>query len=155
MVKKFLISEGPKKCFLAQKKFFRTLRNRNFFDHVLNSSKNYDFFHFSKLRRFFSLKDAIVDLKCKTKKLDIALYFYYQKILRVYNVSVRRNLIFRSGGRKFLMSILWRKKIWQYRFFYFSHNGHNFSEILIFSWDITKRNAYIQCVRRQKSFCDF
>ena len=64
------------------------------------------FFHFSKVRRFFSLKEAILDPKCKTKKLYIALNFHYQKSLGLYDVSVMRNLIFRSDGGKCLMSTL-------------------------------------------------
>ena len=38
------------------------------------------FVHFSKVRQFFSLKEAIVDPKGKTKKLNIALNFHNQKV---------------------------------------------------------------------------
>ena len=77
------------------------------------------FFHFSKVRRFFSLKEAILDPKCKTKKLNIALNFHYQKSLHLYDVPVRRNSIFRAEGRKFSMSVLWRKNLTISIFFIF------------------------------------
>ena len=60
-----------------------------------------------------------MDPKCKTKKLNIALNFHNQKSLRRYDDSVRRNLIFRSVGGKFLMSILWRKNLTISIFFIF------------------------------------
>ena len=55
------------------------------------------FFHFSKVRHFFSLKEAILDPKCKTKKLDYALN------LRLYDVPVRRNSIFRAEGHCWIL----------------------------------------------------
>ena len=112
------------------------------------------FFHFSKVRRFFSLKEAILDPKCKTKKLNIALNFHYQKSLRLYDVPVRRNSIFRAEGRKFSMSILWRK-IWQYRFFYFPRHGPNFSAIFIFSFAINKERPIFNVVESWKVFLTF
>ena len=62
---------------------------------------------------------TILDPKCITKKLDIALNFHYQKSLRLYDVPVRRNSIFRAEGRKFSMSVLWRKKLDNIDFFIF------------------------------------
>ena len=59
-----------------------------------------------------------MDPKCKTKKLNIALNFHNQKSLRRYDDSVRRNLIFCSGGRKF----------GQYEYFYFPRYGPNFCQ---------------------------
>ena len=110
------------------------------------------FFHFSKVRRFFSLKEAILDPKCKTKKLNIALNFHYQKSLRLYDVPVRRNSIFRAEGRKFSMSVLWRKKFDNIDFFYFPRHGPNFSAILIFSFDITKRLPIFNVCESRKFF---
>ena len=69
------------------------------------------FFNFSKVRRFFSLKEAILDLKCNTKKLKIALNFHYQKSLCLYDVSVRRNLIFLTEVEDFLLQFC--KLNWQ------------------------------------------
>ena len=96
------------------------------------------FFHSSKVRRFFSLKKAILDPKCKTKKLDIAFNFDNQKSLRLYDVSVKRNSIFRSEGRKFLTSILWSKSL-SLSILYVPRHGPNFSAILNFSFDITQK----------------
>ena len=112
------------------------------------------FVHFSKVRRFFSLKEAIVDPKCKTKKLNIALNFHNQKSLRRYDDSVRRNLIFRSVGGKFLMSILWRKNL-TISIFLFSSPRTQFFVIFDFLFWYHSIIVYIWCVWKLKTFRDF
>ena len=133
------------------------------------------FFLFSKVRRFFSLKEAISDpkcktkklhiafnflkgwrffslkeAKCKTKKLNIALNFHNQKSLRRYDDSVRRNLIFCRGGRKFFMSILWRKKL-TISISLFSSPRPQFVCQFWFSVLISLKNCpYLMCVKAEK-----
>ena len=46
------------------------------------------------------------------------------------------------------------EKIWQYGLFYFPRHGPNFSAILIFSFDITKKKTLFD-VWKLKSFRDF
>ena len=113
------------------------------------------FVHFSKVRRFFSLKEAIVDLKCKTKKLNIALNFHNQKSVRRYDDSVRRNLIFRSVGGKFLMSILWRKKFDNIDFFIFIATDPIFRHFW-FSLLISLNNClYLMCVKAENKLASY
>ena len=51
----------------------------------------------------FLIEKGNEDPKCKTKKLDIALYFHDQKSLFLHNVSVRGILTFSVRGRKILI----------------------------------------------------
>ena len=97
------------------------------------------FFHFSKVRRFFSLKEAILDPKCKTKKLNIALY----------DVPVRRNSIFRAEGRKFSMSVLWRKKFDNIDFFIFLATDPIFRQFWFSLLISLKDCLYLMCVKAE------
>ena len=105
------------------------------------------FFHFSKVRRFFSLKEAILDPKCKTKKLNIALNFHYQKSLHLYDVPVRRNSIFRAEGRKFSMSVLWRKNLTISIFFIFLATDPIFRQFWFFLLISLRNGLYFMCVK--------
>ena len=107
------------------------------------------FFHFSKVRRFFSLKEAILDLKCKTKKLNIALNFHYQESLHLYDVTVRRNSIFRAEGRKFSMSVLWRKKFDNIDFFIFLATDPIFLQFWFSLLISLKDCLYLMCVKAE------
>ena len=108
------------------------------------------FFHSSKVRRFFSLKKAILDPKCKTKKLNIALNFHYQKSLCLCDVPVRRNSIFRAEGRKFSMSVLWRKKFDNIDFFIFLAMDPIFLQFW-FSFLISLKECQcLMCVKAEK-----
>ena len=107
------------------------------------------FFHFSKVRRFFSLKEAILDPKCKTKKLNIALNFHYQKSLHLYDVPVRRNSIFRAEGRKFSMSVLWRKKFDNIDFFIFLATDPIFRQFWFSLLISLKDCLYLMCVKAE------
>ena len=73
--------------------------------------------------------------------------------LRLYDVSVRKNSIFLSEGRKFSTSILWRKKL-RISIFSFSSPRTQFFSNLDFLL-ISPKNAYIYCVWKLKCFCDF
>ena len=107
------------------------------------------FFLFSKVRRFFSLKEAISDPKCKTKKLNIALNFHYQKSLHLYDVPVRRNSIFRAEGRKFSMSVLWRKKFDNIDFFIFLATDPIFRQFWFSLLISLKDCLYLMCVKAE------
>ena len=120
--------------------FLGILRNGKKFDRVLNSSK---------VRWFFSLKMTILDPKCITKKLDIALNFHYQKSLHLYDVPVRRNSIFRAEGRKFSMSVLWRKKFDNIDFFIFLATDPIFRQFWFSLLISLKDCLYLMCVKAE------
>ena len=52
------------------------------------------------------VRKAIEDPKCQTKKLDIAQYFHYQKILRLYEVSVWNRDVQKIGPQLWISPIL-------------------------------------------------
>ena len=74
--------------------------------------------------------------------LDIALNFHHQKSLRLYDVSVRRNLIIRSEGRKFFTSILWRINLTLSIFIFLAT-----IPILLIS---LRKCLYLMCVKTKK-----